>query len=145
ICLMRRAGEERVAQAKWLYEDKDTMKTLRDTMKTLKDLVEAFDEKNSLGYISKSFIQKIAKDFIHLRTEDGKLNITGEIFNVELLRYLERSYIPPKGKKLSNDEKKQFISGICKKMKDLFWDTGENLDNFVNLLTTLTFIHKAEE
>ncbi|MCX8042439.1 MAG: hypothetical protein N3A56_08150, partial [Thermodesulfobacteriaceae bacterium] len=105
----------------------------------------AFDEENSLGYISKSFIQKIAKDFIHLRTENGKLTMTGEIFNVELSRYLERSYNSPKGKKLSNNEKKQFISDSWKKMKDLFWDMCGNLDNFVNLLTTLTFLLKAEE
>ncbi|MCS7163551.1 MAG: type III-B CRISPR-associated protein Cas10/Cmr2 [Thermodesulfovibrio sp.] len=137
ICLMRRSGEERVVEAKWLYEN-------RDTMEILKELLLAFDEKNQNGYIAKSLIQKIATNFVHLK-ENGKFNTLGEIFNVELLRLLERSYHSSKGIKIKKDERDSFLHHTYEKMKNLFWDTGEDIDNFVNLCTILIFILKAED
>ncbi|MEN3045272.1 MAG: type III-B CRISPR-associated protein Cas10/Cmr2, partial [Candidatus Hydrothermales bacterium] len=137
ICLMRRSGEERVAKAKWVYEEKDTVKIL-------KNLINAFDEENQDGYIAKSFIQKVYNNFIRLK-ENERFIATGEIFNVELSRLLKRSYNLPKGIKVEEEKKKGFLNSVFENMKNLFWDTGESLDNFVNFLIILVFILKAEE
>ncbi|MEN3047090.1 MAG: type III-B CRISPR-associated protein Cas10/Cmr2, partial [Candidatus Hydrothermales bacterium] len=143
ICLMKRSGEERIAMAKWHYEDRDCEK--RDIMEILKELLLAFDEENRYGYIAKSFIQKIARNFVHLKEENGNYISLSAIFNVELLRLLERSYNSPKGMKIKRDERDRFLNHTYEKMKNLFWDTGGNIDNFVNFCNILIFILKAED
>lgn len=138
ICLMKRSGEERIARAKWIFNDKDTIEIL-------KILVNTFDEDNIKGYIAKSFIQKISTEFCRLKDEQGKFIGTADIFNRELLRLLLRSFNTPKGIKISDRDKKNFIEEVSNIMKVLFWEIEGNLDNFVNFCTIANFIHKREE
>lgn len=135
ICLMKRSGEERRAKAKWSYNSKDTIEIL-------KNIEKAFDEENEKGYIAKSFIQKINTEFFRLK-EEGNLSATGNIFNVELLRLLKRSYNLPKKDKKSVDT--EFLIQTYEELKELFWNTGANIDNFINFCIIATFLHKGED
>lgn len=135
ICLMKRSGEERLAKAKWSYDGKNTIEIL-------KIIAKAFDEENKEGYIAKSFIQKLNSEFSRLK-ENGHFIATGNIFNVELLRLLKRSYNSPKGNK--KEIKTEFLIKVYEELKDLFWDAGGNIDNFVNFCIIATFLNKGED
>ncbi|MEO0297374.1 MAG: type III-B CRISPR-associated protein Cas10/Cmr2, partial [candidate division WOR-3 bacterium] len=142
ICLMKRSGEERIAIAKWNYDNKDTIDTL-------KKIAKSFDENNEQGYIAKGFIQKFASEFVHLKNKEGYFRGTADIINKEILRLLDRSYNSPKEKKISDKDKKEirkeFIENLFNHMSDLFWNIGGNLDYFTNFCTIATFIHKGED
>ncbi|MCX7942869.1 MAG: type III-B CRISPR-associated protein Cas10/Cmr2 [Dictyoglomaceae bacterium] len=137
LCLMKRSGEERIATAKWFYKDKD----IKETLEILKNLGRFFDEENDKGYIAKGFIQKFASEFINLKKDKGYFTANANIFNTELLRLLKRSYNSPKGKKINKEEKQEFLNNIYEIMKNLFWNTGGNIDNFVNFCIITTFIY----
>ncbi|MCS7202296.1 MAG: type III-B CRISPR-associated protein Cas10/Cmr2 [Dictyoglomus sp.] len=137
ICLMRRSGEERIAKAEWIYKDED----IKETLEILKILGKAFDERNEKGYIAKSFIQKFASEFINLKKDEGQFNASATIFNIELLRLIKRSYNSPKGKKINKEEKQEFLNNIYESMKNLFWITGGNIDNFINFCVITAFIY----
>ncbi len=134
ICLLKRSGEERVFQAKWLYDSEKVT-----TVELIKKLIKVFDENNAKGFIAKSFIQKLEKDFIRSKDENGYFVGTSEVFNKELKRLIERSYNFPK-KKITKEERKVFIQETYKLMQKLFWNTGGNINNFLNLCRIATFI-----
>ncbi|MCM8808473.1 MAG: type III-B CRISPR-associated protein Cas10/Cmr2, partial [Candidatus Omnitrophica bacterium] len=138
ICLMKRSGEERIALAEWSYDDKDTIEVL-------KELVKAFDEENEKGHIAKGFIQKFASEFARLKDEKGFFTGTADIIKKEILRLLDRSFNPPPGKKISKEEKKEFIENVSDEMNHLFWHIGGKIDNFINFCIITTFIHKRED
>ncbi|MEO0293607.1 MAG: type III-B CRISPR-associated protein Cas10/Cmr2 [candidate division WOR-3 bacterium] len=142
ICLMKRSGEERIATAQWKYDDKDTIETLNE-------IAKSFDENNEKGYISKSFIQKFALEFAHLKDKEGFFIGTGDIINKEILRLLDRSYNFPKEQKISERDKKkiknEFIKDLFTHLSDLFWNLEENIDCFINFCTIATFIHRRED
>ncbi|MEM1679575.1 MAG: type III-B CRISPR-associated protein Cas10/Cmr2 [Ignisphaera sp.] len=143
ICLMKRSGEERIAIAKWKYDNKE------DTIEALKEIAKSFDEENEKGYIAKGFIQKFATEFAHLKDKEGCFIGTEDIVNNEILRLLDRSYNFPKEQKISEEDKKKmkkkFIEKLFNYMSDLFWNIGGNIDYFINFCTVATFIHKREE
>lgn len=147
ICLMKRSGEERIAKSKWICED-------ISTIDILKEITKAFDHNNFIddklkGYISKSFIQKLALNFAHLKNENGDFLATPEVFNRELIRLVKRSLIlVNEGSNKSNNKKrsvKEWIKKLTECMQALFYDNGGNIDNFINLCMIVSFIHKAEE
>ncbi|MEO0260679.1 MAG: type III-B CRISPR-associated protein Cas10/Cmr2, partial [candidate division WOR-3 bacterium] len=139
ICLMKRSGEERMAIAKWKYDDKE------DTIDTLKEIAKSFDENNEEGYIAKGFIQKFALEFKHLKNEKGTYVGIGDIIKLELSRLLNRSFSSPKDRKISKDERRKFTENLCSKMNELFYNIGENLDYFINFCIIATFTHKGED
>ncbi|MEM5810167.1 MAG: type III-B CRISPR-associated protein Cas10/Cmr2 [Candidatus Aenigmatarchaeota archaeon] len=139
ICLMKRSGEERMAIAKWKYDDKE------DTIDTLKEIAKSFDENNKEGYIAKGFIQKFASEFKHLKNEKGTYVGIGDIIKLELSRLLNRSFNSPKDRKISKDERRKFTENLCSKMNELFYNIGENLDYFINFCIIATFTHKVED
>lgn len=133
ICFMRRSGEERVFKAKWKYDEKDTIELL-------KELVKYFDE-NEQYYISKSFINKIADEFKYLKNEEGKFIATADIFNKELMRILGRCFNTKV--KMKQKEKKENLNTIYEDMKESFWDTGGNINYFLNACIIASFISKT--
>lgn len=138
ICLMRRSGEERVAKAKWMYRDKINV------INILKEIGDAFNEENEKGHISKSFIQKIASDFIHLKQE-GCFIASSDIFNKELSRLLKKSYNSAGEKRISKEEQKEFLEKIERAMECLFWSIGGDIDNFINFCTITLFTYQKED
>ncbi|CUT01638.1 type III-B CRISPR-associated protein Cas10/Cmr2 [Candidatus Kryptobacter tengchongensis] len=136
ICLMKRSGEERIATAEWKYDDKDTIDTL-------KEIAKSFDENNEEGYIAKGFIQKFALEFKHLKDEKGNFVGTAEIIKQELSRLLYRSFNLPKGRKISEEERRNFIKNLADKMNELFWSISGNIDYFINFCIIATFINKG--
>ncbi|MEO0295465.1 MAG: type III-B CRISPR-associated protein Cas10/Cmr2, partial [candidate division WOR-3 bacterium] len=136
ICLMKRSGEERIVTAQWKYDD-------RDTIKTLKEIAKSFDENNEEGYVAKGFIQKFALEFKHLKDEKGNFVGTAEIIKQELSRLLYRSFNLAKGRRISEEERRNFIENLADKMSELFWSIGGNIDYFINFCIIATFINKG--
>jgi len=141
ICLMKRSGEEREIVAKWSYDENNKK---INTIELINELVNAFDENNKdkdnkEGYIAKGFIQKLESEFVRMKNDKGVFIGTGAIFDVELKRLLDRSYNG------SKEKKKDFIERNYQIMKKLFWKTGGNIDNFLNICRLATFISKAED
>lgn len=137
ISLMRRSGEERLFKTKWLVND-------IDTIELLKDVAKAFDKENENGFIAKSFIQKVASEFVNLH-ENGKLKVNSEIFLIEIERLLNRSFNSPLGRKIEKEKKKEIIQNVYKSMRKVFTCLSDNVESFVNLCTILTFLNKEED
>ncbi|MBC7319178.1 hypothetical protein H5T89_00885, partial [bacterium] len=74
-----------------------------------------------------------------LKEENGSYNGSQEIFNKELERLLFRAYNGPK----RGDEKKAFVKRTWADLKDLFWNMGGNIEDFINLLYTVSFMVKG--
>jgi CRISPR-associated protein Cmr2 len=130
ILLMKRSGEERIGIAKWLIDGNLTTEIL----KTLKDYMN----RENKNYISDGFIQKLKQEFAKIKKKKGKFSLTEGIFNTELKRLLTRAYNGPK------EEKRKIIEDFYNKAKLLFWRTGEDIDNFTNLLEIASFMNKGE-
>ncbi len=135
ILLLKKSGEERIATYKWKYDNILTTEIIRKAK-------EAMNDKNE-RYISHNFIQKLKIEFARLKEKNGYLPGPEEIFNKELLRLISRAY-NYKGKKDNKNEKDKFIENFHKLLKDFFWASGGNLDNFTNLLETASFLNKGE-
>ncbi|WP_353686782.1 type III-B CRISPR-associated protein Cas10/Cmr2 [Thermodesulfovibrio sp. 3462-1] len=130
ILLMKRSGEERIGIAEWLIDGNLTTEIL----KTLKDCMN----RENKNYISDGFIQKLKQEFAKIKEKEGSFGLTGEIFNTELKRLLTRAY---NGESKS---RKEIVEKFYNKAKLLFWRTGEDIDNFTNLLEIASFMNKGE-
>lgn len=137
ISLMRRSGEERLFKTKWLVNN-------TDTIELLKDVAKAFDKENEFGFIAKSFIQKVASEFVNLH-ENGKLKVSSEIFLTEIERLLNRSFNSPLGREIVKEKKKEIIQNVYKSMIEVFTCLSDNVESFVNLCNILTFLNKEED
>ena len=127
ICLLKHSGGERVGVAEWEIEDNLTTEILRN----LKDWMNrGRDEKR---YISDGFIQKMKREFQRL-----KISVYGGIINTELKRLVARAYNGPK------NDMANFVDQFVKNAQKLYWGTGEDIDNFTDLLEIASFINKGE-
>ena len=118
VCLMKRSGEERWTGLKWRYEDNF------DTIKEIKDLAKKFK------YFSPRFIYKLQEEFSKLR-KDNYLSLYPQAFKTELFRLLNRAY---------NGKDKKEVKNFAEILFKIYENTGENFDNFVNLLHIITFL-----
>lgn len=134
ICFMRRSGEERVFKAKWKHES-------RDTIEILKKLVEYFDDEKEY-FIAKSFISKLNSEFIHLKGQGGNFVGNADIFKIQLNRLLRRSF--NRKNMMKEEHEKRILNEISDVMEDLFWDTGGNIDNFLNACIIASFLKRVE-
>jgi CRISPR-associated protein Cmr2 len=129
ICLLKHSGEERVGIAEWKIDTELTTEIL----KNLKDWMNRNREEKR--YISDGFTQKFKMEFIKLKGT----SVSEGIINTELKRLVIRAYNGPEDKK-----KSEFINRFVENAKKLFWKTGENIDNFTNLLEIASFMNKEE-
>lgn len=132
IGFLRHSGEERIGRSRWRCGEIDVLGRLMELAQVLK-------KKDNKPWISIKFIYNLNKEFERLKREDGHFTGMGDIFGVELKRLLERA---SHGKK---DEKKKMVNETSEILKDIFRESGGNIDNFVNLLEITAFVSKAEE
>ncbi len=136
IAFLRHSGEERVALSKWRYDS-------LDVIKELEEIAKSFVEKENSPWLSKGFITKFADSFKRIKKEDGTLNVADEIkhglFNAELKRIISRSVSGG-----NKDEREEKVKQISDHMTNLFWKY-ENIDNFIDLIYTASFVKSMEE
>jgi CRISPR-associated protein Cmr2 len=130
ICLLKHSGEERVGVVEWRIDNELTTKIL----KNLQDRMN----KDKDDYISDGFIQKLKMEFFKLK----KTSFSEGIINTELKRLVTRAYNKKPNEK--EEEKRKFIEDFVENSKALFCRTGENIDNFTNLLEIASFMNKEE-
>ncbi len=120
IVLMKRSGEERIAKFKWRYDEMDT----------LSELIEVLNGFNNA--FSPRFIYKLRESF-SLFAEEESFPLSNEAFKSELYRLLLRSYSVDK----KGAEKEKFVKDFAEKLFNLYLNSGEDFQNFVNLLLIL--------
>ncbi|MCM8814444.1 MAG: type III-B CRISPR-associated protein Cas10/Cmr2 [Candidatus Omnitrophica bacterium] len=135
ILLMKKSGEERIAIYKWRYNNIFTTDIIKKAKETMDD-----EQKR---YISHNFIQKLKREFMKLKSEDGHLLTSSLIFNESLIRLISRAY-NYKDKKDNKKEKVEFIKRFYNSVVELFWVSGGNIDNFTNLLEIASFLNKGD-
>jgi len=129
IALLKHSGEERIGLSKWRYDTLDVVKELEELSKRM---IKKVDE----PYLSDKFIHNLRNEFLKLTDEDGKFTGPGEIFNIELKRLMSRAYNG------SKDERKEFIEKFYNSLKEIFWSTNADIQNFLHLLEILAFINQ---
>ena len=142
ILLMKKSGEMRVTTYKWKYVGSSTSDTLQ-TIDVIKRARDAMYDENE-RYISHRFIQRLKREFIRLKDEEGHLVSSEEVFNNELHRLISRAYNYRGGGEDREDERRRFIEDFYANIRELFWRSGGNLDNFTNLLEIASFLNKGE-
>lgn len=129
VALLKHSGEERIGMSKWRYEN-------LDVLEFLKELADAM-EPSKKPHLSDKFIYSLDKEFLRLKNEKDHFTGTGEIFNTELKRLINRSY-----EEKNKEKKKSFVDDKCEKLTKLFWDSGGKLDNFLSLLEVASFMNR---
>jgi CRISPR-associated protein Cmr2 len=112
ISLWKHSGEERKAVFKWRYDGMDVLELM---------------DKLSMDFasISDKFLYTLRSEFTRLKV-NGRFEGTPGVFNTELKRLLNRA------------------SGNVwfDVLKELFWKSGAELDNFVHLLEIASFMRR---
>lgn len=133
IFLIKKSGKERIATFKWRYNSLLTTELIKKAKNAMNPDAER--------YISHNFIQKLKREFLRLKDEDGHLPVAEEIFDKESLRLISRAY----NCKIKDDKnKKEFVDNYYNAIKELFWRSGGNIDNFANLLEIASFLNGSD-
>jgi len=131
IALLKHSGEERIGKSKWRYGE-------LDVIGSLKNLSNYMVKGKAQSYFSDKFIYNTRSEFSRLKDSSGNFICSGEILNIELKRLFSRAYNGPK------KTKEEIVQNIFEPLKEIFWKTGSNIDNFLHLLEISSFINKGE-
>lgn len=128
IALLKHSGEERFGACKWRYDSIEVLEKL--------EKLSSLMVRENQPYFSDKFIYNLRNNLLKLSDGNGNFKGTGEIFNIEFKRLLSRAYNGPE------DIRKEFIEKIYNPLKEIFWSTGSNIQNFLHLLEISAFIGK---
>lgn len=135
IGFCKHSGEAKIIRYKWRYEDMDTVESMMKLRKY-------FTKKEKEPWISKSFIYNLSNVFANVKERNGHFPLSGSIFKSELSRLAKRAL-----QNVKSTQKKEIVNQILEqtKIKDIFWNSGANINYLVYLLEVCAFISSGEE
>jgi len=129
IALLKHSGEERTGLSKWRYN------TL-DVIKEIEELSKRMIKRRGKPYFSDKFIHNLKDEFLKFADERRRFTAGGEIFNIEFKRLINRAYNGDESKK------EEFVKKVYDPLKEIFWSTGADIQNFLHLLEISVFISR---
>lgn len=134
IGLLKHSGEERLGLSKWKYGEVDVLLKLIDLGRYL-------GKGNGEVWISKRFIYNLDEEFERLKDKEGYFISKGKLFEVELKRLLERATHSNN----KEEKRKTIVDETFEFLRDIFWQTGGNVNNLIHILEITAFVTKSEE